>query len=365
MFDNFANRTTLMVLPVAAMLILTGCKEDEATAAPAPDPVDLSQTEDLFTQPVKANPLTSDPNAVVVRVNGEEITRGEILEMMNIAMQQFGGRVPPQQLQQIRGQMYEQIKNDLITKKLIDAEVAKADITVDEAKVAETIDQLKSRPMPEGMTLESALAAQGTTLEEVTENIRTEMATRQLLESKTEDVPEATEEEAKEFYDSNPERFERPENVTASHILIQFDDSLTNETAIAESKAAKKAELEKIRADIIAGTVTFEDAAKQHSDDPGSKDKGGEYEGIQKGQMVPEFEVAAFTQEIGEIGDVVETQYGYHIIKVSDREEAGTVSFDEAKEQIMAFLSGQKKQQAVADYIKSLRDSATIEEIAM
>lgn len=365
MFNIFTNKKTLMVLPMAAMLVLTACKEDEAEAAPAPEPVDLSQTEDLFSEPVKANPLTSDPNAVVVRVNGEEITRGEILETMKIAMKQFGGRVPPQQLQQVQGKMYGQIKNDLINKKLIDAEVAKADITVDETKVTETIEQLKSRPMPKGMTFESALAAQGTTMEELTQNIRTEMATRQFLESKTEGIPEATEAEAKEFYDSNPDRFKKPEMVDASHILIKFDDTLTNETAIAESKAAKKAELEKIRGDIIAGTVSFEDAAKQHSDDPGSKDNGGEYKGIRKGQMVPEFEVAAFTQEIGEIGDVVETQYGYHIIKVSSREEAGTVSFDEAKEQIMAFLSGQKKQQAVADYIKSLRDSATIEEIAM
>jgi len=364
MFDIFVNKTPLMVLPVAAMLMLTGCKEDEADAAPAPEPVDLAQTEDLFTEPVKPNPLTSDPNAVVVRVNGEEITRGEILEMMNMAMQQFGGRVPPQQLQQIQGQMYEQIKNDLITKKLIDAAVAKADVAVDEAKVAETIKQLKSRPMPEGMTFESALAAQGTTMEEVTKNIRTELATRQFLETKTEGVAEATEEEANEFYESNPDRFEKPESVTASHILIKFDETLTNETAVAESKEAKKAELENIRGDIIAGTVTFEEAATQHSGCP-SKEQGGSLGQFGKGQMVPEFEVAAFTQEIGEVGDVVETQFGYHIIKVSDREEAGTVEFDEAKEQIMAFLSQQKKQEAIAEYIKSLRDSATIEEIAM
>jgi peptidyl-prolyl cis-trans isomerase C len=80
--------------------------------------------------------------------------------------------------------------------------------------------------------------------------------------------------------------------------------------------------------------------------------------------MVPEFEVAAFTQEIDEIGDVIETQFGYHIVVVTERIEEGTVSFDEAKEQIIAYLSGQKKQEAVATYIQTLRDSATIEEIA-
>ncbi|VGO15900.1 Foldase protein PrsA 1 [Pontiella desulfatans] len=358
MFHKFSNKKSLMVLPVAVMIMLVGCKEDEATAAPAPEPVDLAATEDLFAEPVKANPLTSDPSAVVVRVNGEDITRGEILEMMNIAMQQLGGRVPPQQMQQIQGQMYEQIKNDLITKKLIDAAVAKADVVVEDAKVTETIEQIKTR-IPEGQTLDSALAAQGTTLAELTENIKNDLATRQFLDTKTTGIPEATEAEAKEYYDANPDRFQKPEAVTASHILLNFEEGETD-----EAKAKKKTELEAIRANIIAGTITFEDAATQHSGCP-SKEQGGSLGTFGKGRMVPEFEVAAFTQEIGEVGDVVETQFGFHIIKVTERTEEGVVSYDEAKEQIVAFLSGQKKQQAVADFIKSLRDSATIEEIAM
>ena len=363
MFDNFVNKKIIMVLPVAAMLMVSGCKEDEAASAPAPEPVDLSQTEDLFSEPVKPNPLTNDPNAVVVRVNGEDITRGEIMEMMQMALQQFGGRVPPEQLQQIQAQMYQQIKNDLITKKLIDAAVAKADVTVPDEEVNETIESIKTQ-IPEGQTLEAALATQGMTVDQLKENIKGEMATRKFMESKTEGVADATEAEAKEYYDANPDRFQKPEMATASHILIKFDDTITNETAIVESKAAKKAELEKIRADIIAGTITFEDAAKTHSGCP-SGQSGGSLGQFGKGRMVPEFEVAAFTQEIDEVGDVIETQFGYHIIQVSERTEEGVVTFEEAKEELIAGLSQQKKQQAVADFIKSLRDSATIEEIAM
>ncbi len=358
MFDNFLKKRNMLALPMVAVLMITGCKEDDATAAPAPEPVDLTQTEDLFAQPVQANPLTSDPNAVIVRVNGEDITRGEVLNMMNVAMQQLGGRVPPQQMQQIQGQMYEQIKNDLITKKLLDAAVAKAAVVVSDEDVANTLEQLKTR-LPEGQTLETALAAQGTTLAELTENIKTDLATRKFLETKTEGITEATEADAKEFYDTNPDRFQKPESVSASHILVKFDDGDTD-----EAKAGKKAKLDEIRANIIAGTVTFEDAASASSDCP-SKAQGGSLGTFGKGQMVPEFEVAAFTQEIGEVGDVVETQFGYHIIKVSDRTEEGVVGFDEAKEPIIGFLTGQKKQEAVANFLKSLRDSATIEEIAM
>ncbi len=77
--------------------------------------------------------------------------------------------------------------------------------------------------------------------------------------------------------------------------------------------------------------------------------------------MVPEFELAAFTQEKDEVGDVIETSFGYHIIMVTDRQDEGLVSFEEAKEQLIPFLSNQKKQQVIADFVKSLRDSATIE----
>ena len=79
--------------------------------------------------------------------------------------------------------------------------------------------------------------------------------------------------------------------------------------------------------------------------------------------MVPAFEVAAFSQEPGEIGEVIETQFGYHIIMVTEHQEEGTMDFEESKDQLIDYLTNQKKQQAALDYIASLRDSATIEEM--
>jgi len=358
MFNKLVKIAFLMVLPIAVAIIFTGCKEEEIAEAPATEQVDLAQTEDLFSQPVQPNPLTTDPDAVLIRVNGEEITRGDIQEVMAVAMQQVAGQVPPQQLQQMQAQMYQRIRDDLIAKKLLDAAMATANVVVSEEEVAKTIEQIKSQPLPEGMTFEAALAAQGTTLEELTENIKEQMATRQFLESKTEGIADATEAEAKEFYDTNPDRFKKPESITASHILIKFDESDTDET-----KAEKKAQLEAIRVDIIAETITFQDAAATNSHCP-SKAQGGSLGPFGKGQMVPEFEVAAFTQEIDEVGDVVETQFGYHIIKVSERQEEGVVAFEESKEQIIAFLSNQKKQEAVQTFMNSLRDNATIEVVS-
>jgi len=205
--------------------------------------------------------------------------------------------------------------------------------------------------------VKAALEKEGQTLDTLREEIRVGMAKRKLMESKTADVAPATEAEAKEFYDSNPDKFAQPENVSASHILIKFDEGDTDEI-----KAEKKAKLAAIRQSILDGTVTFEDAAKENSDCPSSA-QGGSLGTFGKGRMVPEFEVAAFSQEPGEIGEIIETQFGYHIIKVTDHKDEGTMSFEDSKEQLINYLTNQKKQQAVMDYVDSLRDSATIEEM--
>ena len=357
MFNKITKATILMMLPAVSLLVLTGCEDEEVAPAPATEQVDLSQTEDLFAQPIKPNPLTTDPAAVIVRVNGEDITRGEIMEAMSATLQQLSGRVPPEQLQQMQANLYSNIQDQLITKKLLDAAVAAANIEVTDEDLSAAITEIRAS-VPPGQDLEAALAANGSSIEQLTESIKEQLATKKFLESKTEGIEDATEAEAREFYDSNPDRFKKPEGVTASHILIKFEEGETE-----AGKEEKKAQLKKVRAEILAETITFEDAAKTNSACPSSA-QGGSLGTFGKGQMVPEFEIAAFTQEIDEVGDVVETSFGYHIIKVTDRQEEGVVDFDESKEQVTAFLSGQKKQEAVTEFLKSLRDSATIEMVA-
>ena len=342
----------VLLLPVIAALFIGNSTAATTNSAS----VDLSKTEDLFSQPIKPNPLTSDPAAVVVRVNGEDITRGEITKLLDQVMQQFAGRVQPQQMQTMRAQMYERVKDQLITKKLLDKAVADAKIVVPQADIDAAIAEIKAN-LPEGKTLEDALKEQDMTLEKLTESIKDQLAIRTFMENQVKDIADATEAEAKEYYDTNPKDFTQPESVTASHILIKVEDTDTP-----EQKAAKKAKLEKIRKDIIDGKITFEDAAAADSDCP-SKAKGGQLGTFQKGQMVPEFEVAAFSQEPGEVGDVIETQFGYHIIKVTKHTEEGPVSFEDAKADIIKYVTDKKKQEAIQAVIKKLHDNAKIEEV--
>jgi peptidyl-prolyl cis-trans isomerase C len=170
---------------------------------------------------------------------------------------------------------------------------------------------------------------------------------------------QVTDDEVKKFYDDNPSKFEMPEMVRASHILLATRDLAKNTELTEEQKAAKR----KLADDLVKRARAGEDFAKlaqQYSEDPGSKDKGGEYT-FGRGQMVPEFEVAAFSLKTNEVSDVVTTQYGYHIIKLSEKIPAKKEDFDKAAPKIKEYLKADAIRKAAQPYVEKLRKEADIQ----
>lgn len=148
-----------------------------------------------------------------------------------------------------------------------------------------------------------------------------------------------TEDKLKDYYALNKKTFEKPERVKASHILIQADASPTSPTGLTDEAA------QKLAADILAKVKAggdFSALARQYSADPGSKTNGGNLDWFGKGAMVPEFEKAAFALPKGGISGPVKTQFGYHIIKVTDKDSGFTASFAAVKDKVLAEL--QKKE---------------------
>ncbi|MBQ4353637.1 MAG: peptidylprolyl isomerase [Clostridia bacterium] len=141
----------------------------------------------------------------------------------------------------------------------------------------------------------------------------------------------------KKFYDENPDQFEAGATYNASHILV------------AEEAAAAD-----ILAKINAGEISFEDAAKEHSTCPSGK-QGGELGDFGHGQMVPEFENACEAMEVGTISEPVQTQFGWHIIKLNKKENGGTMKYEDIKEEIRNALMGQKQQAAYQSKINQLK----------
>jgi peptidyl-prolyl cis-trans isomerase C len=166
-----------------------------------------------------------------------------------------------------------------------------------------------------------------------------------------------TEEDAKKHYDESPTQFEVKEQVRASHILIKPDITDPNNDPN-QAKAEAKAKIQDLLEQIKDG-ADFAELAKANSACP-SAAGGGDLKFFTRGKMAPPFEKAAFALEVGKVSDIVETQFGYHIIKVTDRKDAGTTSFEQAGDNIIKQLT-QKKQKEFADkYIESLKAAANI-----
>ncbi len=155
--------------------------------------------------------------------------------------------------------------------------------------------------------------------------------------AKTLEKVTVTDDEIKAYYEENKAQFVKGESVAASHILVD-----------SEEKAAQ------LMAKIEAGEVSFEDAARENSTCPSSQ-TGGALGEFTKGQMVPEFDQAAFSMEVGEMRGPVKTQFGYHIIKLTAKNEASEMPFEEVKAQLSNAMLQEKRQKAYESKINQLK----------
>ncbi|MDW8309481.1 MAG: peptidylprolyl isomerase [Verrucomicrobiales bacterium] len=167
-----------------------------------------------------------------------------------------------------------------------------------------------------------------------------------------------SDEEARKFYEENPARFEQPERVRASHILLSTRDPNTGEQLPAEQKAAKR----KLAEDLLKRARNGEDFAKlarEFSEDPGSKDRGGEYT-FPRGIMVAEFESAAFSLNTNQISDIVTTTYGYHIIKLHEKLPARKIPFEEVRDDIKEALKQRELARQLPDFLARLKQEKNV-----
>ena len=166
--------------------------------------------------------------------------------------------------------------------------------------------------------------------------VKDEMLTNYAIKKAVEKV-KVTDDEIQKFYDENPDQFEAGMTYNASHILVD-----------SEEKAAE------IAAQINAGDISFEDAAKANSTCP-SGQQGGELGDFGHGQMVPEFEAACDALEAGEMSAPVQTQFGWHLVKLNKKEDGGKMELAEVKEQIRQALMQQKQQAAYQSRVNQLK----------
>ncbi len=298
-------------------------------------------------------PNTGDP--VVARVLGEPITEKEVLGVINqIASQQ---PISADQMQNRNTLFYKEALENLVSQTLLKHEGQEMKIDVDPGKVDEQYKGLASR-FPNEEQFRQAIQKQGFTDADVRRTIRDSLMLQQVIADTVKDVPAPTEPEMKKFYDENPKYFEQPEQVHAAHILLRVDPKATP-----EQKAEIRKKIEALRSDIENKKITFTDAAKQNSQDPGSAPKGGDLGFFGRDQMVKPFADAAFTAKPGTLSPVVETQFGYHLIQVIETRPPGKKDYESSKKDIAAFLDRKAKEQALQKHIEALKAKSPVEKL--
>jgi peptidyl-prolyl cis-trans isomerase C len=257
--------------------------------------------------------------------------------------------------------------SDMVATKLL-LKLAEADgYNPDPVKAEEEFKKITAQVPPE--QLAETLAKQGMTTEAIKGRIAVGLAIQKWIEDKLAVNVKVSDEDAEKFYNENPERFKKPETVRASHILVKFDDLdpekakvMTDEQKKSASDELNKQSLKKAQ-DILAKLKAGEDFAKLAAENSAcpSKEKGGDLGVFGKGQMTPSFEKSAFSLKPGEMSDVVETEFGYHIIKTTEKNDAGIMPFKEVKGFLTDGLKKQKTSQIIQEKIESEKKSKNVE----
>jgi len=181
------------------------------------------------------------------------------------------------------------------------------------------------------------------------------LAIAKMLEDSLKDKVAASPEQVTAFYQQNPDQFKQPERVRASHILVAVPP-----TADAAAKTKLRAKAEDILKQVKAGK-DFAALAKEHSEDPGSAINGGDLGFFGPGQMVGPFNEVAFKLAPGAVSDLVETQFGLHIIKVAEKQPARTIPLDEVRDKVKEYLESVNKQRETNGFVAGLRAKGKIE----
>lgn len=295
----------------------------------------------------------SEGKKVVAKVNGVELFENDLIFQMEFLKTQLA----------LRGQDPKQIPEDILKENalnsLIELELAyqaakNEKIKAKEEEIKKKYEEFKSR-FKEEKEFNDFLKKQSLNEKGIKSEIEREIIINEYIEKSIfKDFKPIPETEIKKYYEENPNNFVKPESVRASHILV----SVPKDADEKQKKELKK-KADGILKELKSG-AKFEDLAKEKSDCP-SKERGGDLGVFAKGQMVKPFEDAAFSLKPNTLSNIVETEFGYHIILVKEHFPEEKIKFEDSKDKIKNFLESKKKQELIQKRLSELSSKAKIE----
>ncbi|MDY6972619.1 MAG: peptidylprolyl isomerase [Thermodesulfobacteriota bacterium] len=334
------ERWLRVIFSVLALVFFTSCLEKEQ--ASTQDEAEVSPTSGVEAQ---------REDGRVAMVNGSVITLDDIDRDMRSIQERFartGRYLSGPQLSEAR----KEVLKNLINRELLYQESQRRGIAVDEATVKEHMEKLE-RQFPDEAELKNLLEKMNLSKAEMSAQIKKGIAIHQFVEQEFVKNLVVSEEETEAYYNSNLELFNKPEMVQASHILIKLDPQ-----ADESQRAEAQKRIVEIQAKLEKGG-DFEDLAREFSQGPTSANSGDlGYFG--RGQMVKPFEEAAFALSPGEVSGIVETKFGFHLIKAGNKRPASTANYKDVKEKIEKYLKQKKAGEEISLYTEKLEKKADL-----
>jgi parvulin-like peptidyl-prolyl isomerase len=298
------------------------------------------------------------PDKVIAKGKGMEVTRSQFED----AFSAYRASMAVQG--QIIGEAQRAAVENQVLSRLINVQLLMAKSTAaDREKAKESADKAFDaylKRMPNDAAFKRQLNVFGMSAETFKARLLDEAIFKEVIDREIKGAIQISDEDAKKFYQENAMRFDQPEKVRCSHILILTQDPATQQELPEKVRSDKKELAEKVLKRLQKGE-DFAGLAKDFSDDPYSRQKGGELPALPRGIMVREFDAIAFALRPGEISDLVPTKAGYHIIKLHEKTAAKRLSFNEAVGLIKDELASLEAQKRLPDYMAKLRAEAGVQ----
>lgn len=302
-----------------------------------------------------------DEDGVVggLEINGVRITREDIQKVAApylAKIDKYAGQQPPLAIKQQKQDVYAKVVRKIIIEELLSQEAQRQGIEVSGEEIDEKIETLAHGLEPPLTVAEYRANAEagGTTLVQLREEARRGVAFDKLFGAELEGKLDVTEEEARAYFDDEPDEFVIPENILVSHILIQPEASDDPNKAREEARIQIEDLLEQIKQG-----ADFAELARAHSTCE-SRSRGGSLGYIKQGLLSPAFDEAAFALRVNEVSEIVEAGYGFHIIKVQEHSQEDVFAFEDVRDKVIEKLAKAKHLEGTRLYIHRLEKKAKI-----
>ena len=325
------NRSVRWMM-AAALLAAAGCGKKEAQVV---------------------TPRAGQEGGMAIWVDGVGISQALIQSEASRLFSNVPRDTPSDQIPQIQMRLLSQAVDNLVVRQLVRAEMERSGVLISREEMEQGKRDLE-RGLGEGYSLAMLLAAANLSMEELESNLRLDLFKNKVLKERTDaEMAKIDEEHVKNYYGEHLGDFTVPAGRVVSHILIRAAPD-----ASAAVRADARAKAEGIRQALLEG-ADFAAMARESSQCP-SRRNGWALGVVPRGREAPAFEKAIYAQEIGTVGEVVESPVGFHVVLVAGEQDEKILPFDDVRDRLTFQLRSQQQQQITAEYVKQLRDKATI-----